>query len=49
MTHPHTIDYYDFPVIKKPVYRPDDNRSQPIVIIEEQDRDWWQDDDGEDE
>jgi len=44
MTHPHRIDYYQFPSVIKPVYT-------PSVIIEETentDKDWWDDLEDED-
>ena len=44
MEHPHKIDYYQFPQIIKPVYKPEHYCCDPIVVTEEQDKDWWEDD-----
>jgi hypothetical protein len=45
MEHPHKIDYYQFPQIIKPVYKPDDKWSAPIDEPENTEKEWW--DDGE--
>ena len=47
MTHPHKIDYYQFPAIIKPVYKPDDYRVELIVEPENTEKEWWEDDEDE--
>ena len=47
MDHPHKIDYYAFPEIKKPVYKPDDYRVELIVEPENTEKEWWEDDEDE--
>jgi hypothetical protein len=43
MEHPHKIDYYQFPQIIKPVYKPDDKWSAPIDEPENTEKEWWDD------
>jgi len=47
MDHIHKIDYYAFPEIKKPVYKPDDYRVELIVEPENTEKEWWEDDEDE--
>jgi len=43
MEHPHKIDYYQFPAIIKPVYKPDDYMVELIVEPENTEKEWWDD------
>jgi hypothetical protein len=43
MEHPHKIQYWAFPEIVKPVYKPEHYCCAPIVETENTDKDWWDD------
>jgi hypothetical protein len=45
MEHPHKIDYYQFPQIIKPVYKPDDRWVAPIEEEKDTEKEWWEDED----
>lgn len=47
MNHPHKIDYYQFPEVKKPVLLSYDPPSGTILEEDARDLDWWSDSDDE--